>query len=52
MLFDFDVLWFNHSEIIFTLRLLFACFIFSLLFFFPVDVTEGTQPSDRFEKAF
>lgn len=25
---------------------------FPFFFFFPVDVTEGTQPSDRFEKAF
>lgn len=52
MLFDFEVLQFNHSEIIFTLVLLFAHFIFSLFFFFfPVDITEGTQSSDRFEKA-
>lgn len=52
MLFDFDVLWFNHSEIIFTLRLLFACFIFSLLFFFLLMSQKAHSPQTDLKRLF
>lgn len=47
MLFDFEALGFNHSEIIFTLTLLFARFIFSLffiLFFFLLMSQKAHSP--------
>lgn len=44
MLFDFEVLRFNHSEIIFTLMLLFAHFIFSLFFFFLLISQKAHSP--------